>query len=459
MRNAFYLCALWLLLATSVNAQEPFEYAQKIEALVEPYLENEQFSGVSIGIVLDGMTWTLNYGQLSPTRKAKPSEDTVYEIGSISKVFTSILLADAVLADRVQMNQTIGSLMPQLQDTNGKVGEKITLKHLSQHMSGLPSMPTNFAPKNPNNPFAGYDHDLLVEYMKSAKLQGIPGTMQAYSNLGAGLLGDLLARQDGKNYESLLKDRLLTPLKMNDTTIKLSENQKKRLAPPQNSALLPDHKWDFDALAGAGAISSTTKDMIQFIKSNLDPPENSAGKAIDKAWQQQLSASPFGRRAMGLGWMIAGDGTTRWHNGQTGGYHSMLLINRDAGAGVILLTNTADMGADELAKGILNTILGKNVEPRQFPKRVQLDPAFVKRLAGKYQLSPTVVIHVTAREDKLMVQLTGQQVLPVYPESPTVWNYRIINAQLHFEVPENGNCTQVALHQNGQILQATRIED
>jgi len=451
------ILALCLLFATSAKSQEQFTYEKKIESLVQPFLENEKFSGVSIGVVLDGASWTLNYGQVSPSNSTKPSGDTIYEIGSISKVFTSVLLADAVNSGRVELDQPIGTLMPQLQESNEYVSEKITLKHLSQHMSGLPSMPSNFAPENPNNPFAGYDHEMLVEYMTSVKLNRVPGLIHVYSNLGAGLLGDLLAAQAKSNYESLLKNRLLKPLEMNDTTITLSNAQTERLAPPHNSALLPEHKWNFDALAGAGAISSTTKDMIRFMQANLEPPGNSVGKAIETAWKQNMPASLFGRPAMGLGWMIDRDGSTRWHNGQTGGYHSMMLINRDAGAGVILLTNTADMEADGLAKSIFETILGKNVKPKQFEKMVKVDPEFVKRLAGKYQLTPEIVIDVVAKNDKLMVQLTAQQSLPVYPENKTVWNFRNVKAQVRFDVPEQGNSTNVSLHQNGRVMQAPRI--
>jgi CubicO group peptidase (beta-lactamase class C family) len=349
--------------------------------------------------------------------------------------------------------------MAELKESNPDVGEKVTLKYLSLHMSGLPRMPTNIAPSDPNNPFAGYDHNLLVEFMKSVKLSRNPGLIHEYSNLGAGLLGDLLASQANVSYEALLKERICKPLNMNDTTISLSAAQKKRLAPPHNSALLPDYTWDFDALAGAGAIRSTTNDMIRFMQANLDPPDNSTGKALELAWQQHLSTNLFGRSAMGLGWMIAGDKSTRWHNGQTGGYHAMVLVNRDYKTGVVLLSNAAVMELDGLAQSIFQTVIGMEVKPQEFAKATKVDPEFVKRLAGKYQLAPGVVIDVVAHGDKLMVQLTGQGALRVFPENDTVWNYRVVKAQLRFEVPESGNCTKVTLHQNGRKMPAPRIEN
>jgi len=189
-------------------------------------------------------------------------------------------------------------------------------------------------------------------------------------------LGDLLAAKAGVEYESLLRDRILNPLGMPDTFISLKDSTESRLAPPTKPVLIPapsltpDQSWDFDALAGAGAIRSSAKDMVQFIRANLNPPDGEVGETIELAWRESLPAGKD-HRAMGLGWMIAGDGSTRWHNGQTGGYHSMLLVNRELQAGLVLLCNTSTTEADRLAESMFQTIVGMDVKPREFDRSLR----------------------------------------------------------------------------------------
>jgi len=438
--------------------QEDFISEEKVDALVQPYMENRIFQSTSLGISLKGITWIRHYGKLSEANPVPAKDDTIYEIGSVTKVFTALLLADAVKnRGSFELDQTIGPYVPGLQESNPDVASKVTLKHLSQHMSGLPRMPDNILPTDPNNPFAGYDQKLLHKFLETVKLTNAPGKKNEYSNLAVGLLGDILASEFNTDYQTLVQQRIFDPLKMTESGVSLSESSSRRLAPPHNSALVEDHVWDFDALAGAGSIRSTVTDMLRFIQANLKPTETEIGKAIDLAWEKSLPAGKD-QFAMGLGWMIAGDGSTRWHNGQTGGYHSIVFVNRDLEAGLVLLSNTATTELDALGQQIFQSIVGMNVKPRKFDKEVTVDEAVVKRLVGKYQLAPGVVVSVTSSADRLMAQLTGQQALRVYPESDSIWNYREVKAQLRFDIPEEGAATKVTLYQNGNVIPAPRIE-
>ncbi|MFT7633819.1 MAG: D-alanyl-D-alanine-carboxypeptidase/D-alanyl-D-alanine-endopeptidase [Mariniblastus sp.] len=455
------LCPLLFCLASTVVipitvAQEGFQHEAKINALVKPYLKANKFNSASVGVVIGDQVWIGNFGQLSDGQSKPPTGDTIYEIGSISKVFTAILLADAVAKGDVKLTTSIGELMPAIKDS--ELGNSITLKHLSTHTSGLPRMPSNLRPKDPNNPFDGYDRAKLTEFMKSVDAPKPVGENYAYSNLGAGLLGDLLAAQSKSSYEALLNDRLLSPFGMSDTALKLSADQETRFAPPHNSALVADHAWDFDAMAGAGAIRSTTRDMIKFMKMNINPPTGDVGQAINLAWEKQLTKKT-GRPAMGLGWHFSGDDSTRWHNGRTGGYQSMMLVNRKLKAGVVLLSNTAGSDIDGLAESIFQAVVGMNPKPKKFNKAVSVDQKVLDRLAGKYELAPQVIIEVVANKGRLTVKLTGQTFLKVVPESDTVWNYTDVEAQLRFDLPNKGPAKKVTLHQNGQKMPAPRIKD
>jgi len=454
-------CSIFLglvLCGSSLLGQEDLISEEKVNALVKPYMENRIFQSASIGISLKGKTWIRHFGKLSESNPVPAKDDTIYEIGSVTKVFTAILLADAVKnRSGFELDQTIGQYIPGLQESNPDVASHVTLKQLSQHMSGLPRMPDNIVPADPNNPFAGYDRKLLHKFLETVKLTNPPDKKNEYSNLAVGLLGDILASESITDYQTLVQQRIFDPLKMTESGVSLSESSSRRLAPPHNSALVEDQAWDFDALAGAGSIRSTANDMLRFIQANLKPEDSEIGKAINLAWEKSLPAGKD-HFAMGLGWMIAGDGSTRWHNGQTGGYHSVVFLNRDLDAGLVLLSNTATTELDALGEQIFQAIVGMNVTPRKFNKEVTVDLAIVERLVGKYQLAPGVVVSVTSSGDRLMAQLTGQQALRVYPESDSIWNYREVKAQLRFDLLKEGAATKVTLHQNGNVIPAPRIE-
>ncbi len=460
MMNRLALTAVLLTGFTTscLCAEEHPAASETIEALVQPYLDAELLNAISIGVFYDGKSWTQHFGTLSSDRDESPEGGTLYEIGSMSKVFTGILLAYAVESGRVELNQRIGTIMKKLQKTNKKVGDSIRLGHLTTHMSGLPRMPDNFSPANPMNPYVDYDRKLLVEFMDGVKPDRKPGVKGEYSNLAVGLLGDLLAVEAGMDYGAMLKQNLTGPLELDDTCLNLSYEQIDRLAPPHNVSKTANQSWDFDAIAGAGGIRSTPDDMLRFIEANLHPPENAVGKAIELAWKQHIPAK--GKAfAMGLGWHIARDGQTRWHNGQTGGYHSMILINRELDAGVVVLCNTATGEVDALAESIIKSLAGGKVKPRRFPKEKSIPAAEVARLAGRYQIVPQFILTIRADGEKLFVQATNQPENQVFAESATEWKLRVVEASLTFEVPEQGKCTAVTLHQGGRDMRAPRIKD
>jgi CubicO group peptidase (beta-lactamase class C family) len=334
----------------------------------------------------------------------------------------------------------------------------ITLQHLATHTSGLPRLPDNIQFKDLTNPYAAYTVDEMYEFLKGHKLAHAPGKNGEYSNLGMGLLGHLLAREAGTSYENLLHDRIAKPLHMTDTTISLNEEQRSRFAPPHMGDGQPAANWDIPTLAGAGAIRCTAGDMLKYAEANLSPPDGDIGKAINLAWelhQPPLEQSQF---AMGLGWHIARDGQTRWHNGQTGGYHAVMYVNRPLEVGVVLLTNTATGEVDQLAEKIVQMLAGMPVEPPTFEKPVDVHPDILERYVGKFQLVAGVDFTVTTKDGKLFVGLTGQPTFEVYPRSETQWYYKVVKATLTFEVDDKGKCNTVELFQNGVRQKAKRIE-
>lgn len=436
-----------------VSAQVKQIPEQQIKSFVEPFVDAKVVNSVSVGVVLGDQTWFGNFGTLSAEHDQKPNEKTIYEIGSVTKTFTGVLLAHAVASGELRLDQSIGSVWPELKESNPKVAESVLLRHLSTHSSGLPRIPSDLASRS-TNPYADYDRKKLAAFMGRVKPVRAPDEGGEYSNLAVGLLGELLSISGDSDYETMVKEVICKPLQMNDTTIKLTDEQKTRLAPPHNVSLKADHSWDFQSIAAAGAIRSTTSDMIKFVQAHLHP-EKEMKDTIELAWKEHARPKgyPF---AMGLGWHIARDGSTRWHNGQTGGYHSMVMINRSLDAGVVVLCNTASAKVDGIGESIVQMLAGVDVKPPEFDLEVEVEPKKVARLAGVYELAPNFSLTIRADQSRLFVQATGQPELEVFPSSETRWFYKVVAASLVFKISDDGKCEAVTLHQNGLELPGKR---
>lgn len=439
----------------SAFAQEklPQEQLKKIDALVAAYVDAKALDSVAIGIIEGDSQFVKGYGKLGKDDPRVPDGDTVYEIGSVSKVFTGILLADAINRGLVEADQPVDDLLPDgmtMPVSKKKPERKITLMHLSTHISGLPRMPDNFEPADPANPYADYSAETMFEFLKGHELSRKPGIAEEYSNLGVGLLGELMVRKQGTDYESLLRERISETLGMSSTSLTLTDDQKSRLAPPHAGVNLASSNWDFQALAGAGGIRSTINDMLKFAGANLSPPDNETGKAIELAFTQQRKSKGLNSLPMGFGWMI-NQSETRWHNGGTGGYHSMMFVSRKNKRALVVLCNTATPEVDQLASQIMASLSGQDVKPRKFRKEAEVSKDVLQRYVGKYKLNVTMSFDIALNEDEtgLTVQLTGQPAFPMFPESETLWFLKVVKAEIEFTVDDEGNCTALTLNQNG----------
>ncbi|MBK7873080.1 MAG: beta-lactamase family protein [Saprospiraceae bacterium] len=263
------------------------------------------------------------------------NKDKVFEIGSVTKVFTSTLLSNLVKADKVDLNTTIQECLSQ--PLNEKV-KAITLLQLANHTSGLPRLPEDlFQPgkSDMNNPYAHYDGKMLEAYLShQPTLAAAPGTQNAYSNLGAGLLGYVIEQKTGKSYEQLLQEFVTNPYKMTSTTTERSRVAKKMVL-GQNAQGVVTSNWDLNALKGAGAILSTVEDLSKFVQANFKP-----NAALELQREKTFTINP--NLDVALGWHIIktqSGKTWHWHNGGTGGYTSSLAMDVTGQESVIILTN------------------------------------------------------------------------------------------------------------------------
>ena len=378
-----------ILISTVIACSTPVfaDHKNQVDKLVNPLIESKSVVGCVVGVFDNGKSEVHGYGEVHRGTGDAPNGDTIYEIGSMTKVFTGTLLGDAVRRGKLTLEAPLQDFLPADVKLHGIKDHPIRLVDLASQSSGLPRMPDNFAPKDPTNPYVDYTSDRLMEFLRKYQLDRAPGKYE-YSNLGVGLLGYILAKQAGKPYENLVVDTICDPLKMSDTRIKLSDAQRKRLAPPYDGDLDDEKNWDFDAIAGAGALRSTTNDLLKFAAASLSHDERPVVKAIHTAWSPHYGKP--GEIRVGLCWQLARDGETWWHNGQTGGYSSAIFIYPPQKMAVVVLCNTSSEHATPLAEKILQTTLGMKPEPIAVRKTVVVDPALLKSYRG--HVCPGVVI-------------------------------------------------------------------
>jgi len=447
----FIVCFSTLFAPFAVNAQE--DLAPKVRRLAQPYVDSNTVVGLSIGVLRGSESATVHLGKTNE-KGPKPDNGTIYEIGSISKVFTNLLLADAVVQGKFKLEQDAQDLLPKDVTMPKWKNQSITLLDLATHSSGLPRLPDNMPWGDKQDPYADYTSKLAHKFLNSHNLQRAPGEKSEYSNFGVALLGHMISDNASSGYDELLQNRVVEPLQMQSTAIKLTPAMKKRSATPYMGPGLPTVGWNFADMPGAGGIRSTTSDMMKFAKANLRGTDGELGKAMELAWKQHRNSK---ESRMGLGWQIAADGS-RWHNGQTGGFHSMLMLNRKAKLGVVLLSNTGTMEVDRLAHDIVEMLSGKEVKPREFKPEIQVDEKVMQQYVGRYDLAPTVAFTIAVDDGQLTVQLTGQPKIPLYAKSETEWFCKVVPAEITFELDDSGKCVSLELFQNGIRQKAKRVE-
>jgi CubicO group peptidase (beta-lactamase class C family) len=302
-------------------------------------------AGLAIGVSQHGVRRVFVYGTARP--------DSLFEIGSITKTFTGLILARMVEQGKVRFDQPVRELLPPGL-VEKPAGREITLLDLATHHSGLPRIPTNFHPADQSNPYADYHAADLYEYLAKRGLRKPADAAFLYSNLGVGLLGQALANRAQMSYPDLVKAEITGPLGMRDTVVSLSPEQQARFLEGRNADGHPVRSWDLDALAGAGALRSTAGDMLTYLGANLHPDS-----AVVASHRLRADIEPGVRIA--LAWMYSSDQGTYRHGGATAGYTADAFFNPKDDCAAIVLSNTgpgALFSADLTAEHIRQRLAG-----------------------------------------------------------------------------------------------------
>ena len=394
-----------------------------------------------------------------PDGELADGDQIIFEIGSMTKVFTSLILADMAAKGELSLDDPVvnflpqGASMPTHGAPDGTVAQ-ITLRNLSLQNSGLPRLPGNMPFGDVQDPYADYTEALLLEFLASYELTRDIGSEYEYSNLGSGLLGYALARAAGSDFEDLVTQRILAPLGMANTAITLSSDQQARFAIGYDEYMRPTKPWHLPWLEGAGALRSTASDMLMFLDAALDP-------ASPIAAMMALASSEK------LGWMPANppSGEMLHHGGGTGGFRTHMALQPATGRAIVVLTNAAvEPSAQDLA---FHTLVGSPVAveaavpaaPPTPPERdeVTLSTAQREHVVGTYQMAPGMVMDVAYDGSELTVQLTGQPRFTLYASAPLEFFLRVVDARVVF-LEDDGVISGATLLQNGREIPMVKFE-
>lgn len=420
-----------------------------IRRLVVDRVDGHRLSvGMAVGLTEAGSHRFVSHGCRDARSAAPVNERTMFEIGSITKLFTALVLSDMANRGEVGLDEPVAELLPAGTRVPLRNGRAITLRDLASHYSGLPRVPTNLIREDhPGDPYAGYTAEKLYQFLASHELIRTPGDSFEYSNLGAGLLGHALVLRSGAGgYESLVRARILDPLRMDDTVIAIPVRLAADVASGHDDSLDPVPDWNFDVLAGAGAFRSNLSDLLAFMDAMCDP-DSPISAMIGPL------VTPRDRGGLELGPPHPDGGLALSHSGGTGGFRSFVRCIPEWKRGVAVLSNACIDAVVDLGVHVLDPRCGLI----WYRKEVAVDPACFARLLGRYQLRPNWVFDVTSTAGRLYIRLADQPALQAFAISEWQFFYKCVGAQVTFEAGEDGRAARLILHQNSTDQIAERI--
>jgi len=424
----------------------------------------KQATGIVVGVIDSMGSRIVSYGTMGLSDRRPVNGDTVFDVGSITKVLTALLLADMAQRGEVSLDDPAAKYLDakkvKLPERGGK---QITLIDLATHTSGLPLRPTNLVSKDPNDKYRGYIVDLMYECLSSFTLPRDIGTKYEYSNIGYGLLGHVLEKRMGKPYGGLVESRITQPLEMKDTHIGLNSAMKSRMAAGYNNELTPiPSEWHFGVLQSAGAFSSTANDLLKFLGAVLGFKQSPLQPAMKSMLDIRRPGGMQPSTQIALAWNVYIDGEQEvvWKNGSVGGYRSFIGFDPKAGVGVVALANAQTaVGADDIGLHLLDEHIPVDLHIPKPHKEISIRPEILDRYIGRYQFSPTDIMTVTREGNHLIGQLLDGQRFEMFAEGEHDFFMKIAEAQVTFESSGEGPAKVAVWHQGGKDQRGERIEN
>ena len=437
------MISLFLLIGT-------LSLAQTTEEKIKQRIEYQETPGIVVGIYESGKITYHAFGVANVQSNEPVSSKTLFEIGSITKVFTTSMAAMLSLEQKLNFPDRAQTYLPSKMVLPEKNGKAITLEHLATARSGLPRMPKNFGPADAANPYIDYREDALTAFITNCELARDPGSEYEYSNLGMGLLGYILTRIEEKPYPKLVTERITKPLEMNHTFVSGMRNDKPLATGYSDKTPVKAWTWDNESvLTGAGGLVSNAEDMMKFLIAQLTPGSTQRSKAFTLT---HIARADAGKMKIGYGWHIR-DENVVWHNGGTGGFRTFAGFDKTKNKAVVVLTNSTT-GADDLGFHLLD----EKSALKDLKKPFVVAEEILKNYVGTYELSPGFNIEVSLDKGELAIQATGQSKVSIYAESETKFYLKVVPAQIEFKYNAANQVEKLILFQNGAQIEGKKVQ-
>lgn len=437
-----------------IQARADFAPDDEIRDILRDRIDRaRQGVGIVVSLFDAGHQKIATYGRCGAPNDRALDGDTVFEIGSITKVFTALLLTEMVTRGEVALDDPVSKYLPSSVKMPIRNGKQITLLDLATYSSSLPRLPDGI-PNVGDNPYASYTVEQLYAFLSNHTLRFDPGTHYEYANLGFGLLGHALALKANASYEDLVVSRVCAPLGLDDTRISLTSSMRDRLAQGHLSNLKVASNWDLPTLAGAGALRSTANDLLKFMKATcLTKTGAPLRPAVDLLLQTRRPTDSANTK-VGLGWFVTSGNNDEivWKDGMTGGYASFAGFSTRLRSGAVVLSNSANTTNDI---GFHLTNPANKIA--QYPPEITVDPAVLATYEGIYQMTPNFALAIRAEGGRLFVRATGQNEYELFAESENRFFMRIVDAQGTFLRNKDGVVDRLLWHQGGKYQYCPRV--
>lgn len=390
-----------VLLASGANAMND----EQLKAALETRFRGDR-TGACVAAAVITKTTTMAFVCADPDHPRPIDEHTVFEIGSVTKTMTATLLADLIRRGVVSLDDPLADLLPTGTHVPAFEGKPITLAHVVTHTSGLPPLPTRMPTGDPDNPYARLSEQDLLGSLSDVSLTHAPGSEWQYSNFAMMLLSYAIANKSGRDFETLLRERLFAPLGMQDSFV-ARQPAGVRVARGHLSNGRATSAWDIPVnMAGVGGVRSSLADMALYVKAHLGRRQSTITPAIE---QTQRQVADVAGHSMAMNWVLVpvNGRTIHTHEGGTGGFSAMVAFDREHQRGVVLLADTALTSLGGLGNLGLH-LLDESMPLGQPRKQAIPDAALLDALAGNYVLDGGLKIALIRKENTLMGQAQGQ---------------------------------------------------
>ena len=438
-----------------------------VAKLLSMRVDQQHFAtGIVIGIVEPSGERVIAYGTIGLSDPRRVNADTVYDIGSITKVVSSLLVADMAHRGEVALDDPVMRYLPADRVTMPSFqGRAITLADLATHTSGLPLRPSNLRTPNVDNKYAGYTLNDLYAFLSGYKLTRAPGSQYEYSNVGYGLIGPALSQRSGKSWAELVRTRITEPLGMADTRPDSSPDMQRRAATGYaldltTLTLAPAEHWDMGALESAGALRSSARDLMKLLAAALGLKPSPLKPAFDLAIRTRRPGGMEPSTEIALGWNIFRNGTREivWKNGNVGGFRSFIGFDRASKRGVVALANAQTAtGADDIGLNLLDPTIPVDTHIPLIHKEIALSEAILDRYVGRYRFSDTDIVAITRQGDRLFCRVDKDN-LELFAETEHDFFLKVADIQMTFDALVAGRASKLVWHQGGHDQIGQRID-